>query len=160
MLVYGNVHGPSPNANAQCRWSKMSTLVHLLVGNHCLCSQVLRRERTFDLDVSSSVFQVSSFSLNISLWHGNVQNVQNVKIRLRRRRGPRRSSTDSLALLALHRFEYPHQYLIFIPFPLLAYIFAPPFLHSGFWGLDGGGSKDGIWEAKGRTSRPRVGIYF
>ena len=67
-------------------------------------------------------------------------------LRLRQLRERRRSSTDSLALHPLHRFQLHSCYLLALS-------------HSGFWlWLDGGGSKDRIWETEGRASRPRVGI--
>ena len=112
-------------------------------------TQVLRREKTFDLDVSSSVFQVRLSSHNI--WHHSWEEKViwpfTLWLRLMLLREQRKSSTDNRVLPARHRFG-----LVWSPRSYLC-------SHLGFRWLDGGGGKDRVWETKGRSSRPRVGIW-
>ena len=123
-----------------------------------ILTQVLRREKTFDLDVSSSVFQVRLSSHNI--WHHSWERWAGLTLwlRLMLLRGQRKSSTDNRVLPARHRFELlGHQYLTPLsPLSPISHLCS----HLGFRRLDGGGGKDRVWETKGRSSRPRVGICF
>ena len=148
--------------DTQCRWSEMSTSVHLLVGNvsSLLVCSGASQGTNFWLGCVKLRISSEQFFHNIWLWQNceltKRSNQAEAAARAKKKQHRQSCPPRTAQVWLLHCTGLT--IVTNISRSSLA-LFAPPFLHSGLRGVDGGGSKDGIWETKSRTSRPRVGIY-